>query len=778
MNQLPTSIQNLDLITYFEQLMETLQPYFTTVKNHLDPNDDLSHVDQDGHITNCLVILIIICIIAIPLHCLTRDATIRSHTVTALSCFTISALAGPDLLNMYNAPSQCIHEPCFTWYPLYILIALHLYRALSTICCCCFNKNNSTVIETSPLHYTKVYLNILLFAIFSSVLFAFSKWDKTRNLPILLVLDTGPILNVILLCMTGTVDGIHYSLLILSQQAQISIVTQKYYTKWINILIRLPSLLLVAAIMIWNATLDMDHDRINVPYVAVIAGATYITLNGIFYTWQTSTDYNYNYHQELTRDLIKEEQVAQVAQVAQEEERLATNNAQEKIKKVKINSTTGRSKKKKPREIKEKQKSEVQDKQAKEKEDKAANKIKTELQKIQDEAKQQKLNREKKSKKEKQDRAAKQKQVSDKAALDQAKKNEAKEKKLKINAAAKEKLEKDKAETATKKLEADLLKIKQQAVKEKNKREQKAKEKAIAIEKAEKKKAEKEAQQIQDELEKVRLQAATDKAARKKIYIPTNFLKEKEATEKRKSKKEKKEQKEALREKLAKEKLAKEQALTTKAQEQAAKTKHHFKKKKTPPSISTSTSTSVSTPALNSTKYTIGTAPIASLPQYKKTAPVIPELPKTLPDFAPSTPTTPISTISNKMLGRVTPTTPLHAAAKKGSISDLKELLSSGEHDVNATLDETGHTALHQAVQFGRIKSVKMLLLHDDLDINKKDHNGISALHGAIENGYVDVVEVLLNAKGIDVNQSLVKLAIDEEEEDIVELLKKYKGTT
>ena len=58
-----------------------------------------------------------------------------------------------------------------------------------------------------------------------------------------------------------------------------------------------------------------------------------------------------------------------------------------------------------------------------------------------------------------------------------------------------------------------------------------------------------------------------------------------------------------------------------------------------------------------------------------------------------------------------------------------------------------------------------------DVHINKKDHNGISALHGAIENGYVDVVEVLLNAKGIDVNQSLVKLAIDEEEEDIVELL-------
>ena len=69
------------------------------------------------------------------------------------------------------------------------------------------------------------------------------------------------------------------------------------------------------------------------------------------------------------------------------------------------------------------------------------------------------------------------------------------------------------------------------------------------------------------------------------------------------------------------------------------------------------------------------------------------------------------------MLGRVTPTTPLHAAAKKGSISDLKELLSSGKHDVNATLDETGHTALHQAVQFGRIKSVKMLLLHKLLNL-------------------------------------------------------------
>ena len=61
----------------------------------------------------------------------------------------------------------------------------------------------------------------------------------------------------------------------------------------------------------------------------------------------------------------------------------------------------------------------------------------------------------------------------------------------------------------------------------------------------------------------------------------------------------------------------------------------------------------------------------------------------------PITPsTTPISKTTNR---RLLPTTPLHSAAKKGSISDLKELLSSGDYDVNATLDETGLMHVNKA---------------------------------------------------------------------------------
>jgi ankyrin repeat protein/beta-lactamase regulating signal transducer with metallopeptidase domain len=96
---------------------------------------------------------------------------------------------------------------------------------------------------------------------------------------------------------------------------------------------------------------------------------------------------------------------------------------------------------------------------------------------------------------------------------------------------------------------------------------------------------------------------------------------------------------------------------------------------------------------------------------------------------------------------------PLHQAAAKGDIEQVRSLISKGV-DVNET-DQTGQTALHLAARHGH-KAVVELLLDRDADVHAQRKRwpqlGATPLHEAAKHGHKEIVEVLL-ANGSEVNE-------------------------
>ena len=89
---------------------------------------------------------------------------------------------------------------------------------------------------------------------------------------------------------------------------------------------------------------------------------------------------------------------------------------------------------------------------------------------------------------------------------------------------------------------------------------------------------------------------------------------------------------------------------------------------------------------------------------------------------------------------------PLHEAARKGDVEEVKRLLDNGAN-VWAQ-DYGGTTALYWAA-FRHVEAVKVLLEHG-ADVGARDEDGKTALFFAAQNGNVDVVKVLLE-HGADV---------------------------
>ncbi|KAI5341353.1 PREDICTED: ankyrin [Prunus dulcis] len=86
----------------------------------------------------------------------------------------------------------------------------------------------------------------------------------------------------------------------------------------------------------------------------------------------------------------------------------------------------------------------------------------------------------------------------------------------------------------------------------------------------------------------------------------------------------------------------------------------------------------------------------------------------------------------------------VHAAARGGNLSILKELLSDCS-DVLAYRDIQGSTILHAAAGKGRVEVVKYLLASYDI-INSNDHQGNTALHVAASRGQLAAAEALISA--------------------------------
>jgi ankyrin len=103
--------------------------------------------------------------------------------------------------------------------------------------------------------------------------------------------------------------------------------------------------------------------------------------------------------------------------------------------------------------------------------------------------------------------------------------------------------------------------------------------------------------------------------------------------------------------------------------------------------------------------------------------------------------------------------TPLHCATSFGHVEIVTMLLGHIDTDINKQADKDGLTALHFAIRdfaaesgYGEI--VTALLGHKGIDLNRADWRGRTALHCAIELGRVEIVTMLLGH--IDVNKVAV----------------------
>jgi uncharacterized protein len=134
--------------------------------------------------------------------------------------------------------------------------------------------------------------------------------------------------------------------------------------------------------------------------------------------------------------------------------------------------------------------------------------------------------------------------------------------------------------------------------------------------------------------------------------------------------------------------------------------------------------------------------------------------------------------VPKRMSRESEPGEPLIAAARKGDMKQIQDLLGKGA-DVNAQ-NKWGLTPLMAAAHGGHIVAGK-LLLEKGADINAMQHGGWTALMVAAVKGHVDVVNLLLG-KGADVNartesrMTALILARSNGRSQVVQLLKAHEA--
>ena len=106
----------------------------------------------------------------------------------------------------------------------------------------------------------------------------------------------------------------------------------------------------------------------------------------------------------------------------------------------------------------------------------------------------------------------------------------------------------------------------------------------------------------------------------------------------------------------------------------------------------------------------------------------------------------------------VTGVTPLHLAAESGDVDKVRELLQSGEYNVNCT-DSNGRTPLHYVCAKGHLDMVKVLISDFNADVLFKDINGCIPLIDAALNGWEHVVLTILNEYHCPSNKTLLHWA-------------------
>ena len=120
--------------------------------------------------------------------------------------------------------------------------------------------------------------------------------------------------------------------------------------------------------------------------------------------------------------------------------------------------------------------------------------------------------------------------------------------------------------------------------------------------------------------------------------------------------------------------------------------------------------------------------------------------------------------------------TPIHIAAKNGSVVSASFLLEREGIDVNRA-DKNGNTPINIAVKSGRLEIARLLIAREDIDVNKADKNGNTPIDIAVKSGQVEAVSALLKHPKSDVNapdqngQTPIYFAVKYDRPEIVRLL-------
>ena len=101
--------------------------------------------------------------------------------------------------------------------------------------------------------------------------------------------------------------------------------------------------------------------------------------------------------------------------------------------------------------------------------------------------------------------------------------------------------------------------------------------------------------------------------------------------------------------------------------------------------------------------------------------------------------------------------TPLHDAAIRGSLEEIKSLIENGE-DVNV-VDEFGFTPLHLVINhmpWSKGKSIGKFLIETGADVNTTGQDGVSPLQMALKHGVISQLMASLDNDNLEVIQMLI----------------------
>jgi len=123
---------------------------------------------------------------------------------------------------------------------------------------------------------------------------------------IALYLVKNSIIDYLLFFMCGLPGGIDYFLLVLCKYKLISKLTEKSINRWLNLLIRMPFMMLCD----WYIILNLYHGNITLRvYIWTIIGCKLMLINSIYYCNKTVGNYHIRFQQHKDKKTIKRSKI-------------------------------------------------------------------------------------------------------------------------------------------------------------------------------------------------------------------------------------------------------------------------------------------------------------------------------------------------------------------------------------------------------------------------------------------------------------------------------------